>query len=175
MNRKRKLVWLIVFALAAVLLYPSIPSMDSVVSDTKSINVTVRDLEIKTDQALAAKDEGQTFIDELASLRKKIPSNPDLESLVDELSFRITSTGMRWTDGSPGALEQSDPQSTYNTWQLSLTVQGPQSSVLPLLTSIASMDRTVTLESISVRAEGQQVVVSLSARFYALLPDAQGS
>lgn len=170
MSRKRKLIWLFVFILSAVLLYPSLPSLEPIISDTNSINVVVRDTEIKTEQAQSAQDKGDAFILELESLRKQIPSNPDLESLVDELSVRITGVGMRWTDGSPGALEQSNDEATYNAWQLSLTIQGPQSSVLPLLESIATMDRTVTLDSVSVRAEGQQVIVSLNAKFYALLP-----
>ena len=170
MSRKRKLIWLIVLILSAVLLYPSLPSMEPIISDTNSINVVTRDIEIKTEQARSAQDKGDTFILELESVRKQIPSNPDLESLVDELSVRIAGVGMRWTDGSPGALEQSNAEATYRTWQLSLTIQGPQSSVLPLLDSIATMDRTVTLDSVSIRAEGQQVVVSLNAKFYALLP-----
>lgn len=169
MSRKRKLIWLVVLVLSAVLLYPSLPSLKPIISDTNGINVVIRDTEIKTEQAQSAQDKGDEFISELESLRKQIPSNPDLESLVDELSARIASVGMRWTDGSPGALEQPSEEGTYRTWQLSLTILGPSGSVPLLLESIATMNRTVTLDSMSVRAEGQQVVVSLNAKFYALV------
>ena len=169
MSRTRKLIWLMICLISAVVLYPSIPSLEPIVSDINDIDMSIRETEIKIDQAQGAQDKGETFISELDSLRKQVPSNPELESLVVELSARIASVGMRWTDGSPGALEQSNEEATYRTWQLSLTIQGPPSSVPILLESIKTMERTVTIDSMSVRSEGQQVIVSLNAKFYALL------
>jgi len=170
MSGRRKILWLLAFIVTGVLLYPSLPSLDPIISKTSSLEVQIRDTEIKIDQARAAQAEGQEFLARLETLRGRIPSDPDLEGLVNELSRRIAATGMRWTDGAPSALEQQAEGAVFRTWQISLTVAGPESGVFPLLESIAAADRTVTIDSVSVRTEGDKVVVAINARFYALLP-----
>jgi hypothetical protein len=167
-STKRKLVWAFVALIALYLVYPSIPSVESLTTNLASTQAQTIDYGIKTQQAQDALTLGGEFAANLEAYRLAVPNDPLLAPLIDDLSQAVARSGMRWTSGAPGALEQADLTGTYRTWQMSVTLQGPASSLDALLDNITQMDRLLVIDSITVRYEGPEVVVSLNTRFFAL-------
>lgn len=168
MSTRRKLVWAFVALLALYLLYPSIPSVESLTTNLVSTKAQTIDYTIKTQEARDALTLGGEFATNLEAYRLAVPNDPLLASIIDDLSQAVSRSGMRWTSGAPGALEQSDLTGTHRTWQMSITLQGPASGLDALLDNVAQMNRLLVIDSITVRYEGPEVVVSLNTRFFAL-------
>lgn len=155
---------IVIVAVPSVLPIPSASQLSEETTSLQDTNDAIRQkIELTTTYA---GDAG--FAEKQRVAAASVPTGPDLPGLIDELDATIASAGMRWTAGAP---QKSNDAASSNVWTMTMNLEGPVSSLPVLLDRLGSLQRLVTVDSVTLqRNQGSEIAASVIVRFFALNP-----
>lgn len=157
------LIITLIFALPRILPIPSAPQLRNE-SETLRNEITL--LKQKTQLVEIGKD--QNFIVKNEDALLKVPSGPDLPSLIDELQKLTNAIGLRWVSGSPNKINNEEDT---NQWKMTMILEGNYEQILSFSDQLPALQRLVTLEAITMqKLQNNEIVATLTLNFYALNP-----
>ncbi|MFM7088775.1 MAG: type 4a pilus biogenesis protein PilO [Candidatus Paceibacterota bacterium] len=153
----------LLIALPQILPIPSAPQLrsesDSLRNEITSLNQQLQLTELGRSPDFVARNEDAIL---------KIPDGPDLPSLIDELQKLANTAGLEWVSGAPAKIGD---ESDVNTWFMTMIVEGSYDQVLLFNDQTPSLQRLVTIESVTLqKLQNDKVTATLSLKFYALSP-----
>lgn len=167
MSRNRKLFWLalsIVAAVIAVTSFGGLPSASDLVSGADSKKQQAAALNSKSAQALEASNNPAEFANELASARAAVPPVPELAQLISQVQTQAQAAGVTWTSGSPRRSMSGDTPS----WGMEMVVTGSVQQVVDLINRLRSLPRLIVVESVALQQSGDELPqATLSISFFA--------
>jgi len=110
---------------------------------------------------------------ELSALNSSVPSTPDLTDVLNQLHSLATASGLEVTSVNPalqaGAATAPPAPGALQSIQLTMVATGTYQQLTGFLTALATMPRSVVVDSLSVSTANQaQLTASLNAQiFYA--------
>lgn len=165
---------MILFAVLAVLAAVVLPQrltggiVESTHLDGQQLRDQATQLHERATQAAVVRANRADFDRRAKTALAQLPQDAQLGTLIGQIETAVRHTGMRWVSGTPTNAVTEDGVSAQ-AWGLEISVQGPETSVRPLLTALGTLDRLVIITNLNVqREEGGTVTVNLSLRFYAL-------
>ena len=101
---------------------------------------------------------------------KMMPSEPKLSEVISQVDSLARKYNLTWTAGAPSAMPVIDPNlpSGIQAWSMGATFSGPMASMYRFIDNMDSIDRVVTIESVSLQQAGSTYTGSFLLRFYAL-------
>jgi hypothetical protein len=166
-SRSRKMLWALAILVVGFIGYSSLPDAGELLSGATAKEQATAVLRDQLAVADAALTDEEAFLFELEQARVAVPRSPDLPAVIDVLEETVRRSGMRWTSGAPSG-QESSPDVSQDSWQISMTVSGTAQQVPALLDAIRGLDRLVVVDSVQVRSDGAGVIAQISARFFAL-------
>lgn len=126
--------------------------------------------QLQTSKGLAAMANQKLTDAENVVAVKKMPSDAALSNAIDEIDSLARRYNLTWTAGAPSAVPVVDANlpSGIQAWSMGATFTGPISSMYRFLDNLETIDRVVTVESVSLQQAGGTYTGSFLLRFYAL-------
>ena len=107
---------------------------------------------------------------ENAAAREKMPSDPELSEVIAQINKLARDSKLTWTAGAPSASPITDPNlpATIRAWSMGTTFTGSITGMYRFLDKLNTLDRVVTVETLSLQQSSGVYTASAVLRFYAL-------
>ena len=107
---------------------------------------------------------------ENAAARRNMPSEPELSEVIAQIDKLARDSKLTWTAGAPSAAPVTDPNlpTTIRAWSMGTTFSGSITGMYRFLDKIDTLERVVTIETLSLQQSSGVYTASAVLRFYAL-------
>jgi len=107
---------------------------------------------------------------ENAAARKNMPSDPELSEVIAQIDKLARDSKLTWTAGAPSAAPITDPNlpATIRAWSMGTTFTGSITGIYRFLDKLNTVERVVTVETLSLQQSSGVYTASAVLRFYAL-------
>jgi len=107
---------------------------------------------------------------ENSAARKKMPSDPELSNVIAQVDKLARDNKLFWTAGAPSATPITDPNlpPSIRAWSMGATFTGSVTGMYRFLDKLDTLDRVVTVETLSLQQSSGVYTASAVLRFYAL-------
>ena len=107
---------------------------------------------------------------ENAAARKNMPSDPELSEVIAQIDKLARDSKLTWTAGAPSAAAVTDPNlpNTIRAWSMGTTFTGSITGMYRFLDKLNTIERVVTVETLSLQQSSGVYTASAVLRFYAL-------
>jgi Tfp pilus assembly protein PilO len=107
---------------------------------------------------------------ENAAAREKMPSDPELSEVIAQIDKLARDSKLTWTAGAPSASPITDPNlpATIRAWSMGTSFTGSITGMYRFLDKLNTLDRVVTVETLSLQQSSGVYTASAVLRFYAL-------
>jgi Tfp pilus assembly protein PilO len=118
---------------------------------------------------LAITNQAVTDAENAAAVRR-IPDDALLAEVIRQVDSLARRSNLSWTAGAPEPQPVTDETipSGVRAWSMGATFTGQVKGIYEFLDQIDSLDRVVTIESLSLQQSGGDYTASAVLRFYAL-------
>lgn len=107
---------------------------------------------------------------ENAAALARMPSEPQLAAVIDQVDRLARDNKLNWTAGAPAPSPITDASlpGSIRAWSMGATFTGPVSGIYAFLDKLDTLERVVTIETVSMQQSGGVYTASAVLRFYAM-------
>lgn len=124
----------------------------------------------QADEAAAVSSDAEGFDIRRQVMSSAVPDGPDLPGVIDQVGNTAQSAGLEWTTATPSRTTAEG--TAFQTWSMNITLTGDRTRLTAFFDQLRSLDRYVTVESITYQRVTNSVVsVVATLHFYSLSTD----
>ena len=107
---------------------------------------------------------------ESKSALEKMPSEPELAEVIAQVDRLARESNLTWTAGAPAPAPVTDSTlpTTIRAWSMGVTFTGSVSGLYKFIDNLDSINRVVTMETLSMQQSGGVYTATAVLRFYAM-------
>jgi hypothetical protein len=145
-------------------------SLTPVRDETVRIAQQAETVRKQTVQGRAAQMDDARISTANARVVAKLPDDPQLADVIDQIDALARANRMQWTAGAPAPTPVTDENvpSGLLAWSMSANFSGPITGMYRFLDELDNIERLVGVQSFSLQLAGGEYTGSFVLRFYAL-------
>ena len=160
----------VVVVLATAPSWAPIESSGSLKQNASNDKEQAATLNKQADEASTVASDTELFSKRFGVMMAAIPDGPDLPGVIDQVGNTAQTAGLEWTTATPSRTTAEG--TAFQTWSMNITLTGDQSKLNRFFNDLRTLDRYVTVESVTFQRITDSIVsVVATLHFYSLSTD----